>query len=194
MRTRARVSIGWTVLVLAAWVASTAFAATYYVNPSSGDDENDGSSGSPWATIDRAFPTFSGDTPVVTNGDTVYLLTGSYGEWDLDNWTGTSYITYEVPDGQTATFEKVSITNSSQSNAYLKLIGLLDYTVEFDVYRTDAPLKPFAIQEEVPLELNVLGEDSEHWKLNQSILAKAYKRMNVGYARWEYAAHATLST
>ncbi len=72
--------------------------------------------------------------------------------------------------------------------------GLLDYTTEFDVYRTDAPLKPFAIQEEVPLEFNVLDESSEHFKLNNSIVGKAYTRKNVGFARWEYAAHATLST
>lgn len=71
---------------------------------------------------------------------------------------------------------------------------LLTYTVDFDVYRTDAPLRPFAIQEEVPLEFDVLGEDSEHWKLNNSMLGKAYTRKNVGYARWEYATHATLST
>jgi len=72
--------------------------------------------------------------------------------------------------------------------------GLLDYTTEFDVYRTDAPLKPYAIQEEVPLEFNVLDESSEHYKLNNAILGMAYTRKNVGFARWEYAAHATLST
>jgi hypothetical protein len=71
---------------------------------------------------------------------------------------------------------------------------LLTYTVDFDVYRTDAPLKPFAIQEEVPLEFDVLGEDSEHFRLNNSIMGKAYTRKNVGFARWEYAVHATLST
>ncbi len=79
-------------------------------------------------------------------------------------------------------------------NISLAANPLLDYTVEFDVYRTDAPLRPYAIQEEVPLEFDVLGEDSEHYKLNNSIIGKAYKRGNVGYARWEYAAHATLST
>jgi phage major head subunit gpT-like protein len=71
---------------------------------------------------------------------------------------------------------------------------LLTYTVDFDVYRTDAPLKPYAIQEEVPLEFDVLDENSEHFKLNNSIVGKAYTRKNVGFARWEYAAHATLST
>ena len=71
--------------------------------------------------------------------------------------------------------------------------GLLDYTVEFDTYRIDAPLKPYAIQEEVPLELKVLDESSEFFRLNDAIQANAYTRKNVGYARWEYAAHSTLS-
>ena len=71
---------------------------------------------------------------------------------------------------------------------------LLTYTYEFDVYRLDAPLKPFAIQEEVPLEINVLGESSEFFHQNKKLLVSAYTRKNVGYARWEYAAHATLKT
>jgi hypothetical protein len=72
--------------------------------------------------------------------------------------------------------------------------GLLSYTNAFDVYRTDAPLKPYAIQEEIPLEFNILDENSEHYKLNNTIVGNAYTRKNVGYARWEYASHATLAT
>jgi len=71
---------------------------------------------------------------------------------------------------------------------------LMTYTTEFDVYRTDAQLKPYAIQEEVPLELNVLDESSEFYKLNKKVMANAYTRKTSFYARWEYAAHATLST
>lgn len=71
---------------------------------------------------------------------------------------------------------------------------LLDYTTEFDVYRTDAPLKPFIRQEEIPLELDVLGPESEHYRLNNQMLVKAYARRAVGFGRWQYAAHATLST
>jgi len=72
--------------------------------------------------------------------------------------------------------------------------GLLDYTAEFDVYRTDGTVKPYAIQEEVPLEITALDQNSEHYRLNNKVTAKAYTRKNVGFARWEYAAHATLST
>lgn len=89
-----------------------------------------------------------------------------------------------------------TIASLSQDGFDISIVanGLLSYTAEFDVYRTDAPLKPYAIQEEVPLEFNILDENSEHYKLNNTIVGNAYTRKNVGYARWEYAAHSTLST
>lgn len=64
----------------------------------------------------------------------------------------------------------------------------------FEVYRTDAQLKPYAIQEEVAIELNILDESSEFFKLNKKVNVAAYTRKTSFYARWEYAAHATLST
>ena len=72
----------------------------------------------------------------------------------------------------------------------------LTYTVDFDVYRADAPLKPFIRQEEIPLENNVdvFGPESEHYRLNDQMLVKAYTRRAVGFGRWQYAAHATLHT
>lgn len=72
----------------------------------------------------------------------------------------------------------------------------LDYTTEFDIYRTDAPLKPFIRQEEIPLEDNVdvFGPESEHYRLNDQMLVKAYTRRAVGFGRWQYAAHATFNT
>jgi len=72
----------------------------------------------------------------------------------------------------------------------------LTYTTDFDVYRTDAPLKPFIRQEEIPLEDNVdvFGPESEHYRLNDQMLVKAYTRRAVGFGRWQYAAHATLHT
>jgi phage major head subunit gpT-like protein len=95
--------------------------------------------------------------------------------------------------------------NSGDTNTIVSLRGQgfnidvmanpgLTYTYEFDAFRTDAPLKPFAIQEEIPLELETFGPETEFYRLNNKILAKAYTRKNVGYARWEYAAHATLKT
>jgi len=72
----------------------------------------------------------------------------------------------------------------------------LTYTVDFDVYRTDAPLKPFIRQEEIPLadNVDVFGPESEHYRLNDQMLVKAYTRRAAGFGRWQYAAHATLHT
>ena len=69
----------------------------------------------------------------------------------------------------------------------------------FTVFRVDAPLKPFIRQKEIPygdqeVELDVFGDDTEYYKLNEELLVKAYTRRGVGYGRWQYAAHATLNT
>ena len=79
-------------------------------------------------------------------------------------------------------------------NISLTANPLLDYTEEFDVYRTDAPLKPFIRQSEIPLEIDVLGPGSEHYRLNNQMKVGGYTRRAVGYGRWQYAAHATLAT
>ncbi len=98
-----------------------------------------------------------------------------------------------------------TIINSGENNTIVSLRvdgfdisvapnPLLTYTYEFDVYRTDGPLKPFGMQEEVPLEVNVLDINSEHYRLNNKVTAKAYTRKCPFYGKWEKAAHATLST
>jgi hypothetical protein len=56
--------------------------ATYYIS-TSGSDSNDGSIGSPWATLTKARDTMS-------PGDTVYLRAGTY------TGTGKSYVTLSV--------------------------------------------------------------------------------------------------
>jgi len=70
---------------------------------------------------------------------------------------------------------------------------LLTYTVNFLVFRTDAPLKPLIRQDEMDLDLQIIGEGSEEWKKNGQMLILPYARRAVGYGRWQYAAHATLS-
>jgi phage major head subunit gpT-like protein len=74
----------------------------------------------------------------------------------------------------------------------------LDWTVDFSVFRTDSPLKPFIRQKEIPkgdieVELDVFGPETEYYRLNDEIFVKAYSRRGVGYGRWQYAAKATLS-
>jgi len=70
---------------------------------------------------------------------------------------------------------------------------LLTYTTQFLVFRTDAPLKPLIRQDEMDLDLQIIGEGTEEWKKNGQMLILPYARRAVGYGRWQYAAHATLS-
>lgn len=70
---------------------------------------------------------------------------------------------------------------------------LLTYTTQFLVFRTDAPLKPLIRQDEMDVDLQIIGEGSEEWKKNGQMLVLPYARRAVGYGRWQYAAHATLS-
>lgn len=78
-------------------------------------------------------------------------------------------------------------------NVSIEANPLLTYTTQFDVFRTDAPLKPLIRQDEVEVDLEILGSDTDHWKKNHEMLVMAYARRAVGYGRWQYAANATLS-
>jgi MYXO-CTERM domain-containing protein len=75
LRMRTRRILG----TVALWVTlpSTASAATYYV-ATSGDDDNAGNMGAPWATLQHAAET-------VGAGDTVIVLPGSYAGFHLES-------------------------------------------------------------------------------------------------------------
>lgn len=66
-------------------------------------------------------------------------------------------------------------------------------TTQFQVFRTDAPVKSMIIQEEVPLEVEVIGKGSEHEIKNREQLFGVSMTGGVGYGMWQNAAHATLS-
>ena len=66
--------------LLLAW--SPARAGTYYV-ATDGDDGADGSSGTPWKTLQHAADT-------VVAGDTVIVRAGNHAGFDLDGRNGTS--------------------------------------------------------------------------------------------------------
>lgn len=70
---------------------------------------------------------------------------------------------------------------------------LLTYTTQFVIFRTDAPLRALIRQEEVPLEIQIIGDGSEEWKKNARMLVLPYARRAAGFGRWQYAAHCTLS-
>jgi len=124
----------------------------------------------------------------INEGATNFLVMTSPALW---MWLVQGMINPVINNGDTNTLESLK---KDGFNVEIVPNTRLDYTVEFDVYRTDAPLKPFIRQEEIPLEVEVLGPESEHYRLNNQMLVKAYTRRAVGFGRWQYAAHATLST
>jgi len=87
----------------------------------------------------------------------------------------------------------VAVTESEGFKISIVANPLLTYTTQFVTFRTDAPLKPLIRQNEVDVDLQVIGEGSEHWKLHHEMLVMAYARRAVGFGRWQYAAHSTLS-
>ncbi len=106
--------------VFAILIASpSAWAATYYVSASDGNDSYPGTLSSPWKTISKASSTLQ-------PGDTVYIRQGTYRETLRPQKSGTSgnYITYAGYNNEDATitgvYDGVDLTNRS----YIVLDGL----------------------------------------------------------------------
>jgi len=66
-------------------------------------------------------------------------------------------------------------------------------TDAFQVFRVDAPAKPFIIQEEEPLSVSAIAEGSEHEFKNNEHLYGVKRICNVGFGYWQYGCKATLS-
>lgn len=76
----------------------------------------------------------------------------------------------------------------------VKLIpSLTNAAAKVRLFRTDAKLKPFILQEEKPLETSLLGRDSDHFFKNKEIVLGVDGRRGAGYGLWEYAIEGTLS-
>jgi phage major head subunit gpT-like protein len=69
----------------------------------------------------------------------------------------------------------------------------LAYTTQFVVFRTDAPAKALIRQNEADIEIQAQAEGSYEEFTNDRHLYGIKANRNVGYAYWQYAAHATLS-
>lgn len=80
---RRAIFLPWLALLCILLFSVTANAATYYVNGATGSNSNDGSSGSPWLTIQHAANT-------AVAGDTVNVLAGTYYETISFPNSGTS--------------------------------------------------------------------------------------------------------
>lgn len=70
----------------------------------------------------------------------------------------------------------------------------LTYTKQFVVFRTDAPTKALIRQEEEKISVSAKAEGSDYEFDNDAHQYGVKAIRNVGYGRWQYAAHATLDT
>jgi hypothetical protein len=92
-----------------ALVTASAHAATYFV-ATGGSDKNDGSSASPWLTLQKAADT-------VVPGDTVIVKDGAYAGWHVYGKKGTAAapITFKAENPGRATLNAASPTASEKS-------------------------------------------------------------------------------
>jgi len=67
------------------------------------------------------------------------------------------------------------------------------WTTSFGVFRTDGRARPFILQEEEPLSIDVQAEGSAEEFNNNRHLYGVKKSGNVGYGLWQHAIKATLS-
>jgi len=90
-----------------------ASATDFYVDPATGSSSGNGSSSSPWRTIEEVISAgLIGTT--VRAGDTVFLRNGYHGQIDISGVNNSDYITIEAQAGHSPGINRVSFTNSSR--------------------------------------------------------------------------------
>jgi len=67
------------------------------------------------------------------------------------------------------------------------------WTTNFCVFRTDGPVKPFILQKEEDMTVQIIGAGSEYEKLNNKQLFGIKEISNVGFGLWQYGTKSTLS-
>jgi phage major head subunit gpT-like protein len=70
---------------------------------------------------------------------------------------------------------------------------LASLTTSFYVFRTDSVVKPFILQEEVPLDFQMTDNNSDEYKKYRRYTTSIYTSRAAGYGRWQSAMKATLS-
>lgn len=70
---------------------------------------------------------------------------------------------------------------------------LSSVTDKFYIFRTDSRVKPFILQEEVPITPEILGRESDEYKKFRRFVYSIYTSRAAGYGRWQSAMSATLS-
>lgn len=81
----------------------------------------------------------------------------------------------------------VAMQNMDGYNVSVVMNPRLTFTDSFCVFRTDAFVKPFILQEEVPLEMSAIAEGSELEFKEKKHWYGAYTRRNAAYGMWSQA-------
>jgi len=116
---------------------------TYYINPSTGDDDNDGSSGSPFQTIAKAISLIP---QIINHNVTINLADGSYSE-GISIGSKMGYATITLT-GNTTTPADVALTgkiNISGNSAYVVISGLETTYTGGDVIYVNTNPSPVAL-------------------------------------------------
>ena len=122
MKTRFCITIA--LIALAGALLTTDASADVYVNAATGNDNNDGSESSPWATLQKARAS-------VTAPETVIVADGYYGEYFETTPKGnTDYIRFSAAPGAKPLVGGINIDYSTKSSAYVIFDG-------FEVYSDD---------------------------------------------------------
>ena len=87
--------------------ATGAYAAEYYVDPNAAG-AGEGTQSEPWASLEEAI-----DGGGVEAGDTVWLMSGAYGELRIDSINNEAPVTIAAAEGQKPTFTSVLVRNSA---------------------------------------------------------------------------------
>jgi hypothetical protein len=82
-------------------------AAVHYVDPSA-ESAGDGSESNPWASLQDAI-----DDGSVAVGDTVWLMSGDYGELRIASARNVDMTTIAAAQGQKPTFARVMVDDST---------------------------------------------------------------------------------
>ncbi len=98
---------------------TSADAAEYYVDPSAGS-AGDGSESNPWASLQDAI-----DAGDVAAGDTVWLMSGDYGELSIESANNTDTITIAAANEQEPLFTSVLVRDSSDYTIPVPVLGKL---------------------------------------------------------------------
>lgn len=148
-------------------------AASYYVDPVNGLDSNDGSSSSPWKSLQKlidngtiesrewnSLPYSSSSYLIPKNigapikgGDTIYLRSGKYDELSIISYYNTSPITIAAEPGENPIFRNIILRSSSNwiisgltINPSSYASSSLSYMVSIENHNWTGPVRDLRIE------------------------------------------------